>query len=401
MFATTSRVEILPLGQLPPQAEDLRQDVRTFLAKEMQGKSFTDRVPTWIQHDKEFARKIGQQGWLGMTWPTEWYGQGRSMLERFVFSEEMLAAGAPVGQFWVADRQSAPLLIRFGTDAQRHQLLPQIAKGELCFGIGMSEPNSGSDLASVRTRAQPTGDGGYVLNGRKIWTSGGHHADYMIVLARTSGDADQRHAGLSQVLVPLNLPGVEVSTIETISGEAHFNEIVFEDVELPPGSLVGPEGNGWNQVMSELVFERSGAERYLSAFVVLEATANWIAHSDLGANRHIGQLVARIATLRHMSIAVLTKFENGGDPGWQAALVKELGAQVEQITAEVIQEIAAIPPLHTVGSPLEDEIRAQPESMRDLASALGWLTLNGPSFSLRGGTREILRGIVARGIGLR
>lgn len=167
--------------------------------------------------------------------------------------EELLSAGAPVAAHWIADRQSAPLILHYGTDAQRDFYLPRICRGELFFCIGMSEPGSGSDLASVRTRAERTGSG-WRVNGQKIWTTNAVHSDYMIALVRTSGSADDRHAGLSQLIIDLKTPGVTVRPIVDLAGDAHFAEVFFENVDLSEDALVGGEGEGWKQVTAELAF---------------------------------------------------------------------------------------------------------------------------------------------------
>src|SRR5262245_35904149 len=152
-----------------PAAEELRREVRDFLARELAGGSAVNRAGSWGRRDPDFSRKMGARGWIGMTWPKKYGGHERSALERYVVLEEVLAAGAPMGAHWVADRQSGPLLLRFGTEAQRQSILPRIAAGECYFCIGMSEPDSGSDLAATRTRAVAV-QGGFLVNGTKIWT---------------------------------------------------------------------------------------------------------------------------------------------------------------------------------------------------------------------------------------
>src|SRR5471030_2855179 len=183
---------------LPPQAEPLRREVRAFLAETISHRTALERSESWSGFDREFSRKLGARGWIGMTWPKKYGGHERSFAERYVVIEEMLAAGAPVSFHWVADRQSGPLLLRFGTEEQRTKILPRVARGEVCFCIGMSEPGAGSDLAGVRTRGRRV-EGGWQVNGQKIWTSNAHNADYMIALVRTS--EGERHAGLSQLIV--------------------------------------------------------------------------------------------------------------------------------------------------------------------------------------------------------
>ncbi len=249
--------------ELPPEASALRGEVRAFLKDALGDMPAAERSRSWSGGSRAFSKKLGARGWIGMTWPKKYGGHERSYAERYVVIEELLVAGAPVSSLWVADRQSGPLLLRFGTEEQRQTLLPKIASGDLSFCIGMSEPGSGSDLASVRTRGRKV-DGGWKVSGQKIWTSGAQSADWMIALVRT-GDAEQRHAGLSQLLVDMKSPGLTVKPIANLTGESHFNEVFLDDVFVPENRLIGAEGGGWAQVGAELAYERSGPERYLSS----------------------------------------------------------------------------------------------------------------------------------------
>ena len=373
-----------------PEAETLRQEVRAFLADALRDRPPLARAESWTGHDIAFSRAMGARGWIGMTWPKRYGGQERSQLERYVVVEEMLAAGAPVGAHWIADRQSGPAILRYGTEAQKDSILPRIAAGECFFCIGMSEPDTGSDLASVRTRAVPTGEG-YVVNGTKVWTSHAHFSHFMILFCRTGApDAakDDRHGGVSQFIVDLKTPGISIRPILALTGEHHFNEVVFQDVFLPRTALLGREGDGWAQVTGELAFERSGPERFLSSFTLLVELVRALgpAPSD-AALVAIGRLSAHIITLRRMSRSVAGMLQAGENPALAAAMVKDLGALVEQEIPDIARQLIAAEPDTT--------------STRDFAAVLGYTMLHAPSFSLRGGTREILRGIIARGLGLR
>ncbi len=325
---------------------------------------------------------MGARGWIGMTWPKKYGGHERSFAERYVVIEEMLAAGAPVSFHWVADRQSGPLLLRFGTEEQRVKILPRVARGELCFCIGMSEPGAGSDLAGVRTRGRKVA-GGWQVNGQKIWTSNAHNADYMIALVRTS--EGERHAGLSQLIVDMKSPGLTVKPISNLTGESHFNEVFLDDVFVPESMLVGRDGDGWRQVGAELAFERSGPERYLSSIRLFLEFLRVVGERPSEAERiFIGQVAAQMWTLRQMSLSITGKIVAGGDPASDAAIVKDLGTSLEQEIPRAIQALA--PP--GLGDKSFDD-------------TLSYLLQSSPSFSLRGGTREILRGIIARELGLR
>ena len=405
---------------LPPECETLRAEVRAFLAATLRDYPAAKRVRNWTGADPAFSRALGARGWLGMTWPKRYGGQERSALERYVVLEELLACGAPVAAHWIAERQSALLLMRLSPEVLAPRIVPGIARGEIYFCIGMSEPDTGSDLASLRTRAVRT-DAGWVINGRKVWTSGAHRAHYMIALVRTGSGGEQRHAGLSQLLVDMQAPGLTVRPIINQLGEHDFNEVTFDDVLVPHNCLIGTEGDGWSQVTSELAFERSGPERYLSSSQLLlemiaaagaavggqdtlNAVGNDMGHAVVNHTRHsvtsdkrlsvtgdtrhavaLGRITASYATLRQMSLGVAGMLARGENPALAAALVKDQGALVEQAMPDIAHDLfgGTAPP----GSPLE--------------YALSYTARAVPSFSMRGGTREILRGMIAKGLGLR
>ncbi len=375
-------------GQLPPECEALRADVRAFLAEALADIPVTKRCRNWSGADPAFSREMGKRGWIGMTWPKRYGGHERSSLERYVVLEEMLAAGAPVGAHWVADRQSGPLLMRYAPETLAPRIAPQIARGEAFFCIGMSEPDSGSDLASIRSRAEPHARG-WVINGRKVWTSGAHRAHCMIVLVRTGERSDNRHGGMSQFLVDMQTPGLTVRPIINQLGEHDFNEVTFDDVVVPHDHLIGAQGQGWAQVGAELAFERSGPERYLSSSQLL---LEMLAAADVNDARQaeaLGRVVAQYGTLRQMSLGVAGMLARGADlassPALAAALVKDQGALVEQAMPDIAHALFG----------------GQVEPDSNLAYAMRYAALATPSFSLRGGTREILRGIVAKGLDLR
>lgn len=382
--------DTLTLSTLPPEDEALRPALRALIAETVAEMPVHRRARSWQGFDAAFSRKLGQAGYLGLSLPKEYGGVGRGPFTRFVVVEELLSAGAPVAGHWIADRQSGPLILHFGTEAQRQFYLPRIAKGEALFCIGMSEPGSGSDLASVRTRAEQQEDGGWLLNGQKIWTTNAMHSDYMIALVRTSGTAADRQQGLSQLIVDLKLPGITIRPIVDLTGDAHFAEVFFEDVRLAPDALIGAEGQGWRQVTAELAFERSGPERIYSSVILLDA---WVRHldavgrKDSATLRLLGSLTARQAVLREMSLAVTARLVAGESPVVEASLMKDLGTSLEQDVPQLIG----------------DDLAAHPDEPVDaeLYRTLLYVTHIAPSFSLRGGTREILRGIIARGLGLR
>ena len=384
-----SALDSLTLTAIPPEDEALRAPVRAFLAEAMHKLPAHLRAKSWAGYDTAFSRELGRRGWLGITLPQEYGGGGRSPFARYVLVEEFLNFGAPVGSHWIADRQSGPLILKYGTEAQKRFYLPPICRGESFFCIGMSEPNAGSDLASVKTRAAKTASG-WTLNGQKIWTTNAQACRYMIALVRTSGDTQDRQKGLSQIIVDLSLPGVTVRPITDLSGDSFFCEVFFDNVLLADDALIGEEGKGWEQVTAELAFERSGPERLFSSIVLFD---EWLAFIRTEAGRTpesvrlAGKIVSQLAPLRAMSVAVTEKLARGMSPIVEAALVKDLGTGVEQFIPTAIADDLFSRDVQN--APLE------------LLQTLNYVTQVAPSYSLRGGTRDILRGMIARGLGLR
>jgi alkylation response protein AidB-like acyl-CoA dehydrogenase len=445
-----------PMASSPALAT-LRSQVRQFIAEAYASGLAAPDVDNWLSGWNEgFTRALAERGWVGMTIPREYGGQGRGFLERFVVTEELLAAGAPVAAHWIADRQAAPSLLRFGSRAQKRRYLPRIARGELYWAIGMSEPDSGSDLASVRTRAERV-DGGWRVTGTKLWTSGAHRAHAFFALVRTAppasvppdpvppasvprtsgqsafapssaphsatrpattGPAADRRTGLSQMIVELDAPGVRIQPIRSMTGAHHFNEVQLDSVFVPDDLVLGTVGDGWHQVTSELAYERSGPERFLSTFPLL---ARLVAHAD---QPDVGRFVARIGSLHQMSQAIAGALGRHEDVAVAAAVVKVLGTTTEGDIADLADRSTSD------GCVLEDDRIADGVLTRyDLAAVGGGLTEGGevlgtdrfdtdpdtallrallarsvtqrPGFTLRGGTTEILRGVIARGLGLR
>jgi alkylation response protein AidB-like acyl-CoA dehydrogenase len=371
--------------ELPPEAEALRREVRAFIAEHRDVMGFTRSG-----FNRDFSRAMGRKGWIGMTWPKQYGGHERSAFERYVLIEEMLAAGAPLSAHYTGDRQSGPNILRFGTEEQKQYFLPRIAAGELTFCIGMSEPNSGSDLAGTRTRAVKV-DGGYRINGSKLWTSNAHKSDYAILFCKMAQEGQQetdRHAGATQFLLDLKTPGVEIRPVINLLDEHSFNEIFLTDVFVPDHRLLGKEGNGWNQVTSELAFERSAPDRFLVLFQMLREMLRMAGpNPDRATAAALGKLIAQLATLRSMSLSIAGMLHEGLSPNTESAVVKDLGTRYEQDIPVVARQLF----------PTEPELEAI-----DLYTAMiARSTMNAPRFSIQGGTREILRGIIARGLGLR
>ncbi len=373
--------------QLPPAATEMRKRVRAFIAEEIAGGAFTPSRNSWSTYDAAFSRKCGEKGFIGMIWPKQYGGHERTSLERYVVTEEMLAGGAPVGAHWIADRQSGNQILKNGSDKAKAEILPRIAAGQCFFAIGMSEPDSGSDLAAVRSKATKT-DGGWKISGTKVWTSNAHRANFLIALVRTSPKEEDRHAGLTQFIVDLSHPGVTVRPIYNLYGGHDFNEVVFDDYFVADDQVMGGVGMGWKMVTGELAFERSGPDRFLSTYQLLAESIRKLgpAPDDRAANE-IGRFVAHLATLRRMSTSVAGQLQKGAQPNVEAALVKDVGTTFEREIPETFRHLIPTEPTLARGD-------SYPE-------LLGMTMLRAPGFTIRGGTREILRGIIARGLGLR
>jgi acyl-CoA dehydrogenase len=276
-------------------------------------------------------------------------------------------------------------VLRHGSEEAKREILPRIARGECFFAIGMSEANSGSDLASVRSVARPD-QGGWRISGSKLWTSHAHRSHYLTVLCRTAPPEPSRHAGLSVLMVDLESDGVEVLSIPTLASPTGFNEVVITDVFVPEDLVLGDPGEGWQLITGELSFERSGPERFLSVLPLYAAVIELAGpEPDDWVAAELGTLSAELWTLRRMSLAVSALLDCGEDPVVAAAVVKDLGTRFEGRLVEVARRLG-----DALGKSDDETYRAR------LVEA----TLNAPGFTLRGGTNEILRGLVCRALGV-
>jgi len=373
-------IEFRPSG-LTDQEELLRAEVRNFLAEELPSGSYLPELGINAEASPDFSRRLAQRGWVGMVVPENYGGPGKSATERFLVVEELLVAGAPIGAHWAADRQTAPTILSFGSEDLKREFLPRIVKGDAFFCLGMSEPGSGSDLASVRTKAVRT-EGGWLVNGLKIWTSGAHYDDYVVTLCRTSVLED-KHAGLSQLIIDLKSDGITVSPIRLLNGQHHFNEVLFQDVFVPDSMVLGEIGSGWQQVTSELAYERSGPDRFLSTFPLLRYFLDFRKVGDLGAEAHhrIGALFSRYWVLRNMSLSIARSLDAGQVPAVEATLIKDLGTSFEQHVVDVIRDLT--------------DCEQEPDGDW-FSKLLAEATITAPTFTLRGGTNEVLRTVAAK-----
>ena len=376
--------------RLPPECEKLREEVRAFIAEEIEAGTIKPSGATGgDSFSREFSRKVGAKGWLGMTWPKKYGGHERTFLERYVVTEELRVANAPTRLHFVADRQSGPILIKYAPEHIKMKVLPAICRGECCFAIGMSEPNSGSDLFAARTKATKT-DGGWLINGTKIWTSNAHQADYMIGLFRTSSPTkENRRHGLTQFLVDMKTKGITCNPVYQITGHHDFNEVVFENAFIPEDHVLGEIDGAWKQATSELAYERSGPERFLETYYVLEELVRVLGPDpDVRGAEGLGRLVAQLHTLRRMSVSVAGMLHAGKEPVLEAAIVKDVGTIWEQRLPHKARELAAF---------------SEPEATNQIPfeKKLAYATTIAPKLTIQGGTTEVLRGIIARGLGLR
>lgn len=380
--------------RLPPETEKLRQEVRAFIADEIAAGTFDPHAGLRTESfNREFSKRVGAKGWIGMTWPKKYGGHERSYLDRYVVTEEFRAVTAPTWGHFVADRQSGPVILKYGSEKVKEEVLPRIVKGEVGFAIGMSEPGSGSDLFAASSKAEKV-DGGYKLNGAKIWTSNAHQADYMIGLFRTSPPTkENRRHGLTQFVIAMDWDGITVNPIYQMTGKHDFNEVVFEDVFVPEEYVLGEVDGAWKQATSELAYERSGPERFLETYYVLMALIRAVSEaeengSDVRVSEGIGRLVAQLHTLRRMSVSVAGMLEAGKEPVLESSIVKDSGTVWEQELPSKVRDLAAF-------------VDQDPGNDTDLQEIIDFALLQAPKFTIQGGTTEVLRGIIARGLGLR
>ena len=376
--------------RLPPECEMLRAEVRAFLAQEISAGTFDPHHPGHGEsYNRDFSRRVGAKGWIGMTWPKRYGGGERSFLERYVVTEEFRAANAPANLHFVADRQSGPILLKYAPEHIKADILPRICRGELCFAIGMSEPGSGSDLFAAKTKATKA-DGGWRINGSKIWTTSAQYADYMLALFRTApATKENRRHGLTQFLVNMKALGITVNPINQMTGKPAFNEVVFADAFVPDDHVMGEIDGAWKQATSELAYERSGPERFLDTFYLLPELIRALGpEPDLRGAEGLGRLVAQMHTLRRMSVSVAGMLQVGKEPVVEGSIVKDLGTVWEQKLPARVRDLAAfLKPERLNHTALEDQ--------------LAYATTIAPKLTIQGGTTEILRGIIARGLGLR
>jgi alkylation response protein AidB-like acyl-CoA dehydrogenase len=370
-----------------------RQEVRSFLEEEIRKGYWEPACDAWIQDfDPEFTKRVAQRGWIGLTWPKEYGGQGRSYIDRLILTEEMLRYGAPAAYHWFADRQIGGSVVTYGTEEQKQELLPKIIAGEACIGLGMSETEAGSDLASLQTRAVEDGDY-YMLNGQKTWTSGGSFVNYFYLLARTDPEAP-KHRGISEFIIPADVPGINRIPMIDITGTEAWNDVFFDGARVPKKCLIGEKNRGFLQALHQLDYERSGMERLMGNYPLFDAIIQFAKENGLSQEPDIrgklAQLQIEFEIGRLLIYRVALVMDEGRAPNREASMSKAYSTAFEQRLANVAMEV-----LGPYGQ-LVGESKLAPIRGLAVHSYLG-----SKGYSLQAGTSEILKNILAtRGLGL-
>ena len=378
--------------RLSEEQNRFRQEVRNFLEGEIKQGLWEPTCDAWIMaHDPAFTKRVSQKGWIGLTWPKEQGGQGRSFIDRLILTEEMLRYGAPAACHWFADRQIGGAIVHYGTEEQRRELLPLILKGEAYVGLGMSEPEAGSDLASLKTKATEDGND-YIIDGQKVWTSGGSRMNWIYLLARTDPTAP-KHRGISEFFFTTSLPGITVRPIVDITGGVHFNEVFFDGVRVPKKCLIGEKNKGFYQVLNQLDYERSGMERLMGNYPLFDALLQYtketrrngkpLAQEPL-TRAKLAQLKIEFEIGRLHMYRIATVMDAGHAPNWESAMSKAYGTAFEQRLASTAIEILGL------YGQLPPQSKWAP--MRGMAYH-SYLSSKG--YSLQAGTTEVLKNILA------
>ena len=354
-----------------PEWEALRARARAVAEQGVAG--YGRWSDSWINgHSKEFSRVLAAEGFIGMTWPAEFGGGGRPGIERIIMAEEMISAGAPIAASWFADRQMGPSIYTYGNAAQKAEYLPGMLSGEASWCIGMSEPDAGSDLAALKTSAVRDGDC-YVVNGQKIWTSGAASAEYCYAICRTSSEGPP-HRGLSELIVPMGLDGIEVRPVRDMVGNSHFCEIFFTDVRVPADNLVGTEGGAFKQTMIQLGYERGGIDRLVSNRPLYDLA---LEHADL-ADPQTRQEIAAIVTGYRLGRLMVYRGALGEGSADYSAGTKAFCTEHEQRVAQFAARVLG--PAATVGDAVPTAI------------------CYAPAYTIQGGTSAIMRNIIGERI---
>src|SRR5579883_2832289 len=383
------------------EEEAFRAEVREFMRQNLP-RDFLVRNDREALSDEEFrasqrlAKRLAEKGWLTMSWPREYGGQAAGHIKQLIYNEEMGYSGAPLG-FGFGANLVGPTLMIHGTEEQRRRHLPPIARAEVFWCQGFSEPGAGSDLAGLQTRAVRDGDD-YVVDGQKIWTSEGHQADWMILLARTDTEAP-KHRGISYFLVDMRTPGIQVRPLVNLMNGHAFNEVFFENVRVPKSNLVGAENGGWYVATTTLDFERSGITRVMLWLRMLEEVVAFVREAASRGERwakaeHVRNKLADlriefdIARLLARRVAWLQS--KGIVPNYEASMAKLYGTEVNQRFCAAAINFLGMAGQLDPGSP-----------WAGLQGRIERAYMAAVSYTIAGGTSEIQRNVIAtRGLGL-
>jgi hypothetical protein len=335
----------------PPEVERFRTELRDWLSANLTDELIADRRPSGrddaaFERLRTWNRAMADAGWAAVSWPREYGGRGATVLEQLVYTEETTRARAPLPLNVIGMNNIAPAIMQYGTESQKLTLLPRMMRADDIWCQGMSEPEAGSDLAALRTRAVRTGRQGtdFVVNGQKIWTSLGHRAQWCQLYVRTDPEAP-KHKGISCLIVDMTLPGIEIRPLVTLNGDADFAEIFFHDVRVPASTLLGPLNGGWGVATTTLSHERAGAARLYAEMQVrleelvadLAADAGGALHDPVTLRR-LGEIAVRIKYLEVLCQRSISATLHGG------SVTAALGSAslAKTVWGEIGQEMAAL-----------------------------------------------------------
>jgi len=381
-----------------PEQESLRHDVRSFLEQEIREGLWKPQCDAWIQgFDPAFTKRVAAHGWIGLTWPKEYGGHERSFVDRLIVTDEMLRYGAPAALHWFADRQIGGGILRYGNEEQRREFLPRIMRGELYVGLGMSEPEAGSDLASLITKAEEQDDC-FLVNGQKTWTSGGSYINYIDLFARTDFTAP-KHKGITEFLVPMDLPGISRVPMVDITGTEAWNDVFFDNVRVPKECVIGERNKGFYHVVEELAYERGGMERLMGNYPLYDGLRKFVTQTykdgaplsrEPRVRTLMGELEVEFEVGRLLMYKAASVMDEGRPPTVEASTSKVFGTTFEQRLANVAMEILG---------PYGGLTSGSAHGVIDGLAMHSYLASKG--YSLQAGSTEVLKGIIAtRGLGL-
>ncbi|MEU3613325.1 acyl-CoA dehydrogenase family protein [Streptomyces sp. NPDC006872] len=388
----------------PPETEAFRTEVKEFLAEALppdwQGIGALDEEAAWA-FARDWRRRLAERRCLSLAWPEEYGGRGLSKLHQVVLMEELALAGVPFGlpQDTFGVKMLANTLLRWGTEEQKRRFLPRILSGEDTWCQGYSEPDAGSDLASLKTRAVLDGEE-WVIDGQKVWTSGAHHSDWIFVLARTDRDAP-RHRGISFLLVPLDQPGVEVRPFRMMSGQLHFNEVFFDGARTRADLVVGGVDNGWTVAQSLLGVER-GEEAATNPILfraeverLVELARRYGKDQDPVVRQRIAWCWSKVEIMRYLGYRILTGWLKAADPGPESSIAKLYWSEYHTEVTDLAMDIMGLHGQVPVGRPPLRTYRTDDPGAANSSASWSTTYLIALSGTLYAGTSQVQRNILA------